>query len=322
MTGLLRDRRLLIPLKFAVSATLIALLLSRFEFSSFLALASELDGSAAVLALLLLVAQFPLSAWKWQIALKAHELRFGFGFLLRVLCIGFFFNNFLPTSIGGDAYRAFRTRGDDQGLVRPVSAVVLDRLLGIVALLVIGLVSTLVLLYGNGLEHASQMRVVAYAGLASLLAIVAAWYAGPVRRLRRRIVDMPKLRSIAQNLQIVARHPQELAMTLALSFVFQCLSVATISVLFLAVGAGTLFAQSGFVALASGVAGLLPISLNGIGVMEGSFAVAALEARIPYDQAVFVALSLRMFMLGSSVVCGVLYFLDPVRPRREAEAVR
>ena len=53
-----------------------------------------------------------------------------------------------------------------------------------------------------------------------------------------------------------------------------------------------------------------PLSINGIGIVEGSFAVAAVIASLPYSEAVIVALFIRAFGLASSVIFGILYALE------------
>src|SRR5438128_935635 len=55
---------------------------------------------AALVVLAMLV-----SAWKWQILLASHGLRVGFGHLFGTYLVGLFFNNFLPSNIGGDVIR-------------------------------------------------------------------------------------------------------------------------------------------------------------------------------------------------------------------------
>jgi glycosyltransferase 2 family protein len=316
------SRRWLLLIKAIVGAALIGLLLSQFDLAAFTALVRQLDTSFALLAAILLILQFPLSAWKWQQSLRAHALDFGFGYLLRVLCIAFFFNNFLPTSIGGDAYRAYRTAAPGNSPVQPVSAVILERLLGILALMAIGVFCMIFLLHNGALVHARLMQLVLAGAGAVAVVLLAASYTKPAKMLRKRLAENPRLHNLVLNMRTLAGHPRELGLTVALSFAFQFLAVATVGVLYMSLGVDASFIQSGFVSLASGIAAVLPISINGIGVMEGSFTVAALETGLPYEQSVFVALSLRFFMLVASVACGLLYFLDPGRPARLEEAAK
>ncbi len=87
------------------------------------------------------------------VALRIHELQFGYGFLSRVLVIAFFLNNFLPTSIGGDAYRVYRTLPPSPPRSSAVSAVLLERVVGLSALLALGFVGALTLYSSNPLAR-------------------------------------------------------------------------------------------------------------------------------------------------------------------------
>ena len=81
--------------------------------------------------------------------------------------------------------------------------------------------------------------------------------------------------------------------------------------MFASIGIAGQLAESGFTAAAAGIAGVLPISINGVGVVEGSFVVAAVEAGLPYSESVLVAICLRGYMILSSIAFGVLYALEP-----------
>jgi acetyltransferase-like isoleucine patch superfamily enzyme len=199
--------------------------------------------------------------------------------------------------------------------MQPISAIVLERLLGIAALLIIGSLCAAALLARHALLHTALVGLLLAAGAGACIVFWAAWYSGPVRRRLSRLTHSPKLEPLSQNLRTLAVHPRQLTTTVALSFLFQILAVVVITVLFSAVGVDASFLQAGFIAVASGVAGVLPISINGIGVIEGSFTAAALETRIPFHEAVFVAMFLRLYMLVAGMLGGFLYALEP-RPSR------
>ena len=48
-----------------------------------------------------------VSAHRWRVLLKAQGVNVSFPFLLKSYLVGIFFNNFLPSTIGGDAVRAY-----------------------------------------------------------------------------------------------------------------------------------------------------------------------------------------------------------------------
>ena len=72
--------------------------------------------------------------------------------LLRILLSASFLNNFLPTAIGGDIYRVYRTV--PQGTrSRAVSAVLLDRVVGLLSLMLIGAIGSAWLFIREGADR-------------------------------------------------------------------------------------------------------------------------------------------------------------------------
>jgi uncharacterized protein (TIRG00374 family) len=298
-------------LKIVVSTSLIGLLVWKADLGTFAADLERIDRVIFGIALLLLIIQYPISAWKWQISLRLHSVEYGYSFLLRMLCIAFFFNNFLPTAIGGDAYRAFRTMDRAGRKAHPISAVILERLLGIVALLLLGYVAGIYLVVNGNLLHREWIMLALAATTACMFAVAFAWMMGLFGKITEWMKNVSKLEPLYDSLRVIGDNKRHLVPLIAMSFVFQCLAVLAVSALFASIGLfGKLF-ESAFIAVAAGVAGVLPLSINGIGVVEGSFVVAAWEAGLPYSDAIIVALFLRVFMLASSVVFGLLYAIQP-----------
>ena len=159
-------------LKIAVSATLIGVLVWQADLGTFAADLDRIDPLIFLLALGLLAVQYPVSAWKWQISLRLHDVRYEYPFLLRVLCIAFFFNNFLPTAIGGDAYRAYRTMDRARRKAHPISAVIVERLLGIIALLFLGYLSGIYLIFRGELLHRDLIVVLIAAGTIGIVLLL------------------------------------------------------------------------------------------------------------------------------------------------------
>jgi len=59
--------------------------------------------------------------------------------LLRSYLIGGFFNNFLPTRVGGDVYRMIDSKKYSGTLLRPFAVIIVERLTGIYGLILIGI---------------------------------------------------------------------------------------------------------------------------------------------------------------------------------------
>jgi hypothetical protein len=297
--------------KIAVSASLIGVLVWKADWRSLAANIGDLDSLVFTLALAALVLQYPLSAWKWQFSLRMHSIEYSYWYLLRVLCIAFFFNNFLPTAIGGDAYRAYRTTQRARRKVLALSAVLVERLVGLLALLFLGYLCAIYLVVNGDVEHEGWLVVILVAASGGMMLLALLWKIGFLAKAIDRLTAIPKLEPLRNSLQTVFNNRQHSAGLVGVSILSQATAIVAIWLLFAALGTQGAFAQSGFTAAAAGVAGILPVSINGIGVVEGSFVAAAWESGLPADKAIVVALFLRAFMLASSVVFGLIYAAEP-----------
>jgi uncharacterized protein (TIRG00374 family) len=80
-----------------------------------------------------LVAKF-VWAWRWWELLRIFGLPVAYGRLLKGTFVGIFFNNFLPTGVGGDFVRSHWILEDKSDYPRSVFAVFVERFIGVVTL--------------------------------------------------------------------------------------------------------------------------------------------------------------------------------------------
>ena len=64
---------------------------------------------------------------------------------------------------------------------------------------------------------------------------------------------------------------------------------------------------------AAGVATILPVSINGLGVVEGAFVGSALALDVPYEPALIVAILLRVLLVPYALLFGLIYAFEPAR---------
>jgi uncharacterized membrane protein YbhN (UPF0104 family) len=127
-------------LKILVSCGLLSVILDSIDFGAAIdrivaAKPGTLTGGIVVLAFQILVI-----VWRWQAILTAMRVNLPFLKLLEFTYIGLFFNQALPSSVGGDAVRMYKVFKAGVLLNRSVNGVVLDRVatvLGLVLLVVI-----------------------------------------------------------------------------------------------------------------------------------------------------------------------------------------
>lgn len=83
------------------------------------------------------------SAYRWQILAKAQGDDIPLGFLARSYLVGQFFNNFLPTSFGGDIVRIWDGSRYSKSLVKSSAIVLVERFTGISVLFLMAVVGSL-----------------------------------------------------------------------------------------------------------------------------------------------------------------------------------
>jgi uncharacterized protein (TIRG00374 family) len=298
-------------IKILVSTTLIGVLVWNLDWTEFVADLKSMDPFLATVAFILLWIQYPLSAVKWQKSLKLHGIDYPVLYLLRVHCIAFFFNNFLPTSIGGDAYRSYRTMDAAKRPAHAISAVIMERLIGLISLVLLGYVAAIILINRGSLLHQHLVTIAVVIGFIGIVGTWIFWKTGSHEKLWARLKRIRRLEPIIDSIRVINRNKSHFSGLLIQSIIYQASAIFTVSLIFASVDLPGKIIESGFTAAAAGVAGILPISINGIGVVESSFVVAALETGLPYQQALLVTISLRAFMFLASVIFGILYAFEP-----------
>ena len=256
-----------------------------------------------------------LNAAKWSAALRLHDLSFQFVYLLRVGCIGFFVNNLLPSAIGGDIYRVYRS-SMGRATSQAISAVVVERLVGLSALLLNGLVGAILLLGSSSLARIYLIMCLGGLVVACLVGtIIGASHSKVSSTLERS----RRLQPVIANLRRIARPHSAWPALIGYSIAFQLTAAGATLLAFVAVGADLTASQALLVTVAAGLAAVLPISISGIGVVEGSIVGAGIALGVDYDTAFLAAIVLRALSLATSLGCGIVYAFEG--GRRSVQAV-
>lgn len=274
--------------------------------------------SIAMLAFIALGLQMLIGPWKWQAALKLHDLHFALPFLIRAYGVGFFLNNLLPSGIGGDAYRAASTWPTDRPGPWAISAVVVDRVAGFGALVLLAGMGALALPGASRLARTFTLLAAGFAAGVAVLALLL--HSGRMRYVPQRFRHIQPLAALGDVIQQFTRGASAWLRLGLLSMLFHALTIGSIYLLFRSLGAPTSVAACSLIAAAAGFATIVPLSINGIGIVEGSFAGTAVALGAPYGVALAVALLMRLLVLPQSLVFGGLYLLRGEGRERRKQA--
>jgi uncharacterized protein (TIRG00374 family) len=304
-----------------VSVILLGLLVIAARSTAVLDSLKGLQPGAFILAALMIGVSCAVASARWQVLLHHLEIRESLGNLTALYFIGQFFSLFLPTSAGGDAVRIYDVARRSRRPVPVILATLQERLLGLGAGSLVGLVASLYFLPLIPFELRpwvilGQCGVVVGVGLMLYPGILFATVSGIVRcipvlkslvrrtaehRLGRRFVNvlrpMAELPPLSSNLMV-------LVVGLALLAVF--LNVGTYYLVGRALQLDVGFWPYCLVVPVVAVVRMFPLSLNGIGVGEGVFVYFLGIFGVPSGEALALALTLLGLYTGTALLGGLV----------------
>src|SRR6516164_1911147 len=128
--------------KIAVTVSLLWFLVSRVDIHHISNAITGLNLASLGLAVFALALTIPTNAARWHYILSASGYSSGIAKLAKIVLVGLFFNQVLPSGIGGDAVRAWRCHLLGIRTGDAVRSILLDRTMGL---------ATIVLAYAAGL---------------------------------------------------------------------------------------------------------------------------------------------------------------------------
>ncbi len=288
-------RPTLVGVKVAISLALLAYLFSITDLRALegrVRTADLLDLLGAVLCFVLMLA---LATWRWSMLLGALGARARVGHLAASYLVATFFNNFLPSNIGGDIVRVRDSSRLTGSTATSLAVVGIDRILGFGALYLLAAVAWV--LAPPTVRGLAGARVVLL-GLAGLFGFLAYIFFRP--GTARWLMSVSRLSSIAlaqEQFEVVqgAVHAYRSRLrTIWAAGLASLLLQALVVLYYLAIArslgiplpAGAAFLMVPLCSLLQAV----PISFNGWGLREGLFIVYFAQVGLPRESALAFSL--------------------------------
>jgi len=239
--------------------------------------------------------------------------------LLRATYVGMFFNNFLPTSIGGDVFKIHEMRSESVPLSAVTSMVIAERACGVAAILLIDLCVALAwpaMLTRLGLDAWRWPLVGAFggvmvAGMVTLL-LWRGWLEPIVGRHRERRIR-GAFHRIVSGLDDFVRRPRALLATLAVSILFYVVMGMLLLSGVHAIGFEIHPTEALAIPPLARLPEIVPISVAALGIREGARVWCLTHVGLPRASAIAVAALLRLVGYLHAAAGGILY----ARARRQ-----
>jgi uncharacterized membrane protein YbhN (UPF0104 family) len=307
-------RYVLLAAKLSVSIILLAILFSRIDVGRLWGTARLASLPWLLAALLIYGVNLLASTWRWKLLLDAQDVPVKRRALLGSFLVASFFNNFLPSNIGGDFIRIGDTARAAGSKTLATTVVLADRVLGLMALVLVAAV---------GATAAGQLHPAAapiwpvwlWAGFligaaASAPAVLAPDGFG--RLLQPLTVFHPEwVGDRIEKLTGALARFRDQPGALAQCFVGAVFVQATMVVFYFAVAYAlhldVALSDLAVVVPISFVVQMLPVSLNGFGVREATFSFYFSRIGHPIESALLVSLVAQALIMLSSLSGAAVY---------------
>jgi uncharacterized membrane protein YbhN (UPF0104 family) len=303
----------LTAVKLAVSVVLLAVLFSRIDVARLWASVRRASVFWLLAAMVVYSLNVLASTWRWHLLLAAQDVHVRRRSLLNSFLVALFFNNFLPSNIGGDVIRIGDTVRPAGSKTLAATVVLFDRGLGLMGL---------VLVAAMGATIAENSRHVVtpiwpswlWAGFlvgaaASVPAVLAP--AGFGRLLQPLTVFHPEwvgghIEKVTEVLSRFHDRPGALAGCFLGAIVVQATIVLFYFIVAYALHLNMTIWDLAVIVPISFVVQMIPVSVNGFGLREATFALYFKAVGQPLESALLVALVptalIMLFSLSGAAV--------------------
>lgn len=263
--------------------------------------------------------QMLIGVLRWRAVLSALKTQMALGSLFRFMYIGAFFNQTLPSSVGGDAVRGYMAYRAGLGLRPAVNSVLLDRIATVLALVVlVAAMMPFVVITGEGGAWFSRavwiILILALGGTGTLMLLDRL----PQGLQRYRLVAGMSV--LAADLRRTFLHPIHMPLLMFWSVLGHVnLSMIIFS---LAVGLGVEISLTQCLALFPPVllAQTVPISVAGWGVREGAMIAMFALAGVGAESTLAVSILFGLVMVVISMPGGLVWLASDTKTIKDAEA--
>jgi len=259
-------------------------------------------------AVLIFPLTFLITAMRWHALLLVVDVPLGAAKAFVINMVGGFYNTFMPGSTGGDVLKAYYAAKNTHFRTRAVMSVIVDRAIGLVALIILG--GTMAAAQWR--EPACRQIAIGAAGMLGALVVgLLVFYTAALRRatgldfVMRRLPMQRQVTKAVETMEMYRRRPWVVLGALAGSFPVH------VTVVLSAMFSGLAFdlplkPQHYFVIVPVVVlAGSIPISPQGAGVMEFFAILLTRTYGCTVAQAFALAMSIRIVQIVWNLSGGI-----------------
>lgn len=225
-----------------------------------------------ILYVIVLLVGMGICAYRWKILADYKGLHFTWKEFFKFYLTGTFINNFMPSFIAGDAFKAYAIAGKEKKYSEAASTVMMDRVTGLIGIMILSLVFSL-MNYRDVLANNTLILINAFIIL-SLCADVVITQLKKISSFKKWMNDVLPARAIIFLRDMASYNGSTylLKKAIFISVLFSIVGIAFLNyILFWGLGVDISMIDYLSVIFLISIVSSLPISINNIGLKEWAY---------------------------------------------------
>lgn len=257
-----------------------------------------------------------ISAVRWQLLLKTQGIRISQGYLASSFLIGSFFNNILPTSIGGDIFRSLDVANKAKISVgKSASVLVIDRFAGVISAALYAVIA----LFLGFATIGTTSYVIPITIFFAICIILGFLILNPsilrLNKIVRKIKFLSKIREklveVYHTFLSFKKYKLALIEALLCSLALQFGVICNYYLAARSLGINLSLASFIFIVPVVASIAMLPITIGGTGLRENALVFFMVALGVQNEKAAMTSLVLFAMILVLGIIGGIIYAVRP-----------
>lgn len=302
-------------LKISISLFLFIFLFLTTDIKLFIQSLSSFQFKYVFIIITLLILNYVISSFRWKsLIIFENKENVKIWYLIKLYFTGAFFNNFMPTSIGGDVYKMFKLSKKINSGANAFSATFMERFTGIIALILISYVG-LIFTYSSWFnllpDQITSNSFFLYFIQFNIFLGFWIYICLGFFVLKFIAKKSEKINKLYLSLILYKSHKKVLLYAFLTSFIVQFIAILTQQVILIALGVDVPLMSALFIFPVITLISFFVPSLNGFGVQDYLYkTLFFINLGIPQATALAGSILYHLFRLLVSLLGGVFYAFD------------
>ena len=268
-----------------------------------------------IIATLLYSLNLVVGTFRWDILLRAQGVKVNRWYLLQSVYVGYFYNNILPSNIGGDFYRVYDiSKNKNVELKKGISSAILERFMGLVSLSLYFLVSfvSIYKIFDKGIKTIIIFLAIAYL----LFLIVMRPKLFKLDRLFKKVRFLSsfgeKVLAFGEAFDAYRKKYKSLFLAFMTNMVTQVFIIFSYYFISLSLGLEMTPFDFFFIVPIIFVVTGIPISIGGLGVRENILVLLLTSLGIANEKALVFSFLILVVYIFKALVGGLVYLVKSI----------